>query len=157
MSDQSNTPSRSMATRSRRWDPFSVLTEMGSELERLLGGTQRGVVPATAVWIPRVDVYEQDGAIMVEAELPGVKKEDIEVAIEDGELVIRGERKSERRTEEQGYYRMERSYGRFYRRLPLPDDVNPDQIEARFDNGVLNLRIPRQVPAQQEPKKIPIT
>jgi len=130
---------------------------MEAEMERFLGRGQRGVVPATAVWIPRVDVYEQDRAIVVEAELPGVNKDDIEVAVEDGDLIIRGERKSERKVEDQNYYRMERSYGRFYRRIPLPDDVDLNEIEAHFQDGVLMLRVPRQTEQKAQPTKIPIT
>jgi len=103
-----------------------------------------------------MDAYQQDGALIVEAELPGIKKDDLEVSVDDGDLVIRGERKSESKSQEQDFFRMERSYGRFYRRLPLPEGVDATKIEANFTDGVLRLRIPKPATAQTAPKKIPI-
>jgi HSP20 family protein len=156
MSEKTKTATRAMEMQPRRWDPFGMLTEMEAEMERLLGRVPRRLVPTSGVWVPRVDAYEKDGALIVEAELPGIKKEDVEVAIEDGDLVIRGERKSEAKVEEQDYYRMERSYGRFYRRLPLPEGVDANKIEAHFADGVLTLRVPKPVAARPQPTKIPI-
>jgi HSP20 family molecular chaperone IbpA len=74
-------------------------------------------------WDPRMDVYEQDNAVVVEAELPGLKKGDVQIALDDGSLVIRGENKAETEMSDDGYYRNERSFGGFYRRVPLPFDV----------------------------------
>jgi len=149
-------PQRAIETRSRGWDPLGLMTEMQAEMERLFGRSSRQMIPGSAVHVPRMDIYEKDDAIMVEAELPGVKKEDLEVAIEDGDLVLRGEAKSESNVQENDYYRMERNYGRFYRHVPLPDGVDSNKIEACFDDGVLRLKVPKPTASKSEPKKIPI-
>jgi HSP20 family protein len=91
---------------------------------------------------------------VVEAELPGVQKEDTEVTLEQGDLVIRGERKAREESKEQHYYRMERSYGTFHRRIPLPFEVKPEQITANFKDGVLEVQVPK--PPQEQPKPKPI-
>jgi HSP20 family protein len=92
---------------------------------------------------PRIDVVEENDALRVTAELPGMGREDLHVAIEDGALVLRGEKKLESRQDEQGCYRIERAFGRFERTVPLPADVDLDRVEAHFDKGVLTIRIPK--------------
>lgn len=145
-----------------RWDPFEALDELQEEIDRLwrrawwpapwsLTRPLRRLTRMAETWAPRCDVYEQNGQIVVKAELPGVKKEDIEVSLVEGDLVIRGERKAESEVKEEDYYRMERSYGSFYRRLALPADVKADEIQARYQDGVLEVRIPKP-----STKKIPI-
>ena len=108
-------------------------------------------------WAPTVDVYEKDNTVTVKAELPGVKKEDIDVTLEQGDLVIRGERKAESEVKEDNYYRMERSYGTFYRRIPLPFEVKAEQSTAQYKDGVLEVRVPRPAHEQPQPQKIPLT
>lgn len=103
----------------------------------------------TAMWTPRVDVFEKNGDLVVKAELPGAKKEDIEVTLDQGDLVIRGERKAESEVKEEDYYHMERSYGSFYRRLPLPFETTAEQIQATYSGGVLEVHIPKP---RTEPK-----
>ncbi len=157
-------PVRREERRLRRWDPFELLEEMEAEMERFwrrwpCGGWPR--LPrrreeGAITWTPSVDVYEKNGELVVKAELPGVKKEDIEVLLEDGDLVIRGERKAEREVKEEDYYRMERLYGSFYRRLPLPDEAQADKIQANYTDGVLEVRIPLQAKQKAEPKRIEI-
>ena len=93
---------------------------------------------------------------MIKAELPGVNKEDIDLSIDQGELVIRGERKSEERTEETNYVRMERSYGSFYRRLPLPKGVTEDDISATQADGVLEVRIRQPESERETTRRIPV-
>lgn len=167
MSEKSSVPAKATEMRPRRWDPFALLSEMEAEMERLFNERwpitpfvparlARRLLPSTEVWTPRADIFEQDGALVVKAELPGVKKEDIEVAVEDGDLVIRGERKAEEKVEEKDYYRMERFYGSFYRRIPLPEGTDPEKIEANYQDGVLTVRVPKAAATQPEPKKIPI-
>jgi HSP20 family protein len=95
-----------------------------------------------------MDVYQKNGTLMITAELPGLKPEDVEVTVEDGDLIIKGERKAEKEVKEKDYYRMERSYGEFYRRQPLPEGIKPEQITATFADGVLHVTIP----ASPEPK-----
>ena len=103
---------------------------------------------------PRVELSENDKEIRVMAELPGMEEKDIEISLDDHQLVIRGEKKSETSDEERGY--SERSYGRFERRIGLPSQIDEDKVEAAFRNGVLTVRIPRTPEAAKGRKTIPI-
>jgi HSP20 family protein len=94
-----------------------------------------------AKWTPQAELMRRDNELIVRLDLPGVKKEDIKVDIEDHKLVIHGERRDEMEDKREGYYRSERTYGSFYRAIPLPDDVKTDKAEAFFDNGVLEVKI----------------
>lgn len=117
-------------------------------------------MPATArnsvARAPRMDAYDKDNAIIVQAELPGLKKEDVSVEVQGEDLIIRGQSKAESEINENDYYRSERSFGSFYRRMALPTGVKPDQIQAKLLDGVLEVRIPRPAAAKPETKKIPI-
>ena len=104
-----------------------------------------------------MDVFEKNGHLIVKAELPGVNKEDVKVEMDDGDLVIDGERKAESEVREQDYYRMERTYGSFHRRLPIPLDVKPEQIKATYSDGVLEIQIPKPARTSPEPKKINVS
>jgi HSP20 family protein len=158
MSEKSTAPAKVEEARPRRWDPFERLAQVQAEFDRFLGERWplRRMAELPGAWAPRADVYAQNGAIVVKVELPGVNKQDIDVAIEDGDLVVRGERKSEEKVEEKDFYRMERSYGSFYRRLPLPEGVTAEQIEATFADGVLQVKVPKPVTKESTPKKIAI-
>ena len=151
----------------RRWDPFEMFDEMQQQMARLWGQAfplmprpvsrpLRRMALAPTMWTPSVDVYEKDGNLVVKAELPGMKKEDIEVALDQGDLVIRGERKAESEVKEENYYRVERAYGSFYRRIPLPFEVKPEQIMASYNDGVLEVRIPKPAQEQSRPQRIPL-
>lgn len=105
-------------------------------------------------WKPKVDMYEKDNNLIVEAEIPGAKKEDIEVKIKDNSIIIKGEVKREEEKKEENYYRSERFYGRFERVLPLPTDVKLEEAKASFENGVLKLTIPKV--AQEKEIKLEI-
>ena len=153
--------------RLRRWDPFEMFDDLQEEMARLWGQAfplmprpvsrpLRRMAQAPTMWTPSVDVYEKDGNLVVKAELPGMKKEDIEVALDQGDLVIRGERKAESEVKEENYYRVERAYGSFYRRIPLPFEVKPDQITASYNDGVLEVRIPRPAQERPQPQRIPL-
>lgn len=104
-----------------------------------------------------MDVYEKDNALFVKAELPGLKKEDVQVEVEGEDLVIRGESKTESEVKDGDYYRSERSFGSFYRRLPLPAGVTSEQIQATLKDGVLEVRVPKPTEAAPEVKKITVT
>jgi HSP20 family protein len=107
--------------------------------------------------LPRTDVAEKDHTLIITAELPGVKKEDVQVELQDGALVIRGETHVNEQIKDEDYVRMERSYGSFYRRLPLPFEAKVDQVQASLDNGVLEICIPEPAESQQpKPTQIPI-
>jgi len=107
------------------------------------------------VW-PQVDMDETDEAIRVTAELPGVDKDSIDVAVTDDRVTIRGEKNQEEERKGRGYYKLERSYGAFQRSFYLPCEVETDQVEASFKNGVLTIRLPKTASAREGIKKIPV-
>ena len=152
----------------RHWDPFEMFDDLQHEMLRWWGQAfplmprplsrpLRRMALAPTMWSPSVDVYEKDNTLMVKAELPGVKKEDIALTLDQGDLVIRGERKAEHEVKEEQYYWMERSYGSFYRRIPLPSGVKTDQITATYTDGVLVVRIPEPAQGQPQAQKVPLT
>jgi HSP20 family protein len=162
-------PEKVPATNERKLrirDPFDMFEDFQQEISRLWG--QRPLlVPrpltrplarmAESEWAPRMDVYEKDGDLVIKAELPGVKKEDIKVEIEGGDLVVRGERKAESEVREDDYYRIERTYGTFYRRLPIPFDAKSDQIKASYNDGILEIKVPKPAEMAPEAKKITVS
>jgi HSP20 family protein len=120
-------------------EPWGLLNRLNRELDGFVG-TPAG----TVAFIPAVDVHEEKDRFVVKADLPGVKPEDIEVTAEKGILTLRGERKSEKPENTEGYERLERVSGSFTRRFALPENVQADAIKARFVNGVLEVAIPKQ-------------
>lgn len=105
---------------------------------------------------PQTDVFEQDGNLVVSAELPGIPKEEITITLQQGDLIIQGEHKTEEETKEKDYYRMERRYGGYYRRIPLPFEVQAGQIKAKYTDGVLEVRIPKPTGQPAEMAKIAV-
>jgi HSP20 family protein len=151
---KTTTPAKAEDRRLRLLDPFGIAEELRDEMLRLWG--QRPLLTprplahqAEGQWAPRIDVYQKSGALIVKAEVPGMKKEDIKVEMDDGDLVVSGERKSESEVREEDYYRVERAYGSFYRRLQIPFEVKTEQIKANYKDGVLEIEIPK--PAQVTP------
>jgi HSP20 family protein len=120
-------------------EPWSLLTRLNRDLDGFLGTPGN-----TVAFIPAVDVHEEKDRFVVQADLPGVKPEDIEVTAEKGILTLRGERKIEKKAEAEGYERLERVSGSFTRRFQLPENVQADAIKARFVHGVLEVAIPKQ-------------
>jgi HSP20 family protein len=150
----------------RRLGPFEMLNALRDEMDRFWRDPLRvgplafpfgSVTTSANEFMPRVDVYEQDNTIVVTAELPGLTKDDVQVELDDDGLVIRGKTQAQREVKEDAYYRAERSFGAFFRRLPVPFEVQPEQIRASMTDGVLEVRIPRPVESRTEPKKIPVT
>lgn len=138
-----------------RYEPFRLLEQLQRELERSFGteGNEEGAV-ATAQWRPAVDIKEENDRFCIHADLPGVKPEDLEVTMEQGVLTIKGERKSETKSEKEGYKRVERVWGSFYRRFTMPDTADADKISAKMKDGELEIVIPKK-PAVL-PKKITV-
>jgi len=138
-------------------NPFELMRRFTEEMDRAFGdfGLTRGGGGQTAMWVPNVEVFERDNHLIVRAELPGVNNEDVRVELTDAGLVIQGERKSEHEERREGVYLSERSYGEFYRLIPLPEDAQADQAQARFNNGVLEISIPL-AESQQRRRSIPI-
>lgn len=124
------------------------------ELEELLARSP--ALTQAAQWSPQIEVLERDDSLLVRADLPGVKREDLEVNVENDVLTIRGQRRQEHRETEGGYRRSERSYGTFYRQIPLPDDVDPSQIEASYQDGVLEVTVPSPRDTQRGRRRIDI-
>jgi HSP20 family protein len=138
-----------------RYEPWSLLNQLQRELQRTHEGENGEGSTATAEWAPAVDIKEEPDKFFLQADLPGVKPEDIEISMENGVLTIKGEKKTETESEREGYKRVERKYGSFYRRFSLPDTANPDGISAKSNNGVLEIVIPKREAVQ--PKKINVT
>ena len=135
-------------------DLFSLRREMDELMENFFG--RRGRVTDGFVWAPVCNVWEEDNALHVEAELPGLTKDEIHVAVENGVLTISGEKREERREgkPESAFHLYERHYGRFERALTLPTNVEPDKIRARYENGVLEVTLPKTEEAK--PRQIQI-
>ena len=132
-------------------NPFALMGRFTEEMDRVFGGATAG----TELWSPAVEMKEVNGKLLVSAELPGLKKEDIKVQVTEEDLVLEGERKQEKQEEREGYYHSERSYGRFYRSIPLPDGAQLDKTSAEFTDGVLKITIP--IPkAKQKSRDIPV-
>jgi HSP20 family protein len=108
-------------------------------------------------WSPSVDISENDDNIVVNAEIPGMNKEDINVSVRDDTLTIKGEKKREREEEEENYHVVERSYGRFQRSFTLPDNVKSDDIKANYKDGVLNITIPKTEEAKSKELKVDVS
>lgn len=143
-----------------RWDPTRELDVLQSDMNRLFDtffqgrGANRVSGGAMQRWIPPMDLTEADGEYVVRADLPGLTREDIEIEVKDDVLTISGERKSEHHDSGEGFYRVERSFGRFSRSLDLPAGVDATSVMAEFDNGVLEVRIPK--PEEHQPTKVQI-
>ena len=105
---------------------------------------------------PSIDIYEEGDDVVVKAELPGMKKEDIEVNLSDDSITISGEKKKEEKVERKGYFRHERSYGSFARSFSLPSEVRTDDAKAEFRDGVLEIRVPKTEEAKKRVKKVTI-
>lgn len=115
------------------------------------------LAPKGAGWLPSSDVYRSNGNLVVRADLPGLGKDDVAVRIEDGFLVIEGARREEKKEEDKGYYWSECSYGSFYRRVPLPDEVDVKKISAKVHDGVLEVTVPVPAVESKAVKQIEVT
>ncbi|EEA01420.1 heat shock protein Hsp20 [Burkholderia sp. H160] len=111
---------------------------------------------SSARFQPRIDVVDEGQVLRVTAELPGMERDDLNVTVEDGALVLRGEKKQDVRSEEDGCYRLERAYGSFVRTIPMPDNADPEHTLAKFDNGVLTLTVPKSEPSRTAGRTIDI-
>jgi HSP20 family protein len=136
-------------------NPFSVMRRMTDEMDRAFAEFSGSNGDSSNLWTPAIEVSQRDGQLIVRADLPGMKPEDVKVEVADGALTIEGERKFEHEEDRGSMHRTERRYGRFYRMLPLPEDANVQQAQAKFENGVLQVTVP--VPAQQTNRRqIPV-
>jgi HSP20 family protein len=146
-----------------RWDPFQDLRSAQDEMAQMspmlahplgLHAQQASGRATTTAWAPAVDISERKDAYLVTVELPGLKAEDLDITLEDGLLTIQGERQFTQESAEQQFHRVERRYGSFRRSITLPSQVQADAIEASFENGVLEVVVPKAEEAK--PKKISV-
>lgn len=147
-------------------DSFALLRQMTSELdwvfERPFGTAFRWPTvqgfgfAETAHWAPRIDVFERDNRLVTQVDLPGVEKEDVKVEVTNGYLSIFGERKAEKEDKKDNVYRCERSYGSFYRAVPLPEGAKLEDVRATFSNGVLEVSVPLPPKTQGKPRAVQI-
>ena len=142
----------------RRVDPFRELRVLQHRFDRLFGDAivrraEEGEdKPLRASWVPAIDVHENEQEITLRAELAGLSRDEVDLTIDKDRLTLQGEKKLEKEDADGDYRRVESRYGSFYRSLPLPDSVDQEKVEARFDNGVLNIVLPKSKAAK--PKRI---
>ena len=154
-------------------NPFAAMRRMHEDMDQLfaqaLGGVGGGLMAGGAsglgigslrsgmqAWSPAIEVKQQGNDLVVCAELPGMKPEEVQVELHQNELVIQGERRQEESSTQGGIHRTERRYGRFYRAIPLPEGVNAEQAQARFQNGMLEVTVPLPQQQQSRRRQIPV-
>ena len=141
-----------------RYQPWGMLNQLHREINHVFEPRQTAANSsdvASRDWSPAVDIQETKTAFVIKADIPGVDPKDIEMHMEDGVLSIHGEREAEKKEASEGYKRVERTHGSFYRRFSLPDTTNADKINASSKHGVLEITIPKQEKLQ--PRKIEIS
>ena len=146
-----------------RWDPIREIDSLQGEMNRLFSSffdtpTTRGNDNATMAtarrWIPAMDLVETGEHFVLKADLPGITESDVHIEVENDVLTVAGERKTEHEEKHEGYYRLERATGVFSWSLTLPEGIDPESVRATFDNGVLEVRIPK--PVQAKPRRVQI-
>jgi len=140
-----------------RWDPTREVDSLQSEVNRLFD-TFFGGRPASGAlrrWVPPMDLVETDDHLVLRADLPGLDVDDVNIEVKDGVLTVSGERKAEHEERADGFYRVERAFGGFSRSMSLPQDVDAERIDASFDKGVLEVRIPK--PEERKPHRVEIS
>jgi HSP20 family protein len=142
------------ALASRSASPFSMLERFADEMDRVFenfgfGGLRSrqsgrgfGLLSGEDIWTPELEIFHRNSELVIRADLPGLTKDDVKVDVSDNQVIIEGERQRQHEEEREGVFRSERSYGRFYRAIPLPEGVIADQAKATFKNGVLEVTIP---------------
>ena len=145
-----------MATTLTRWDPFQQLAQVQREMDRILGRTW----PASGrqdlvAWLPTTDIEQTEDAIVFKLDLPNMTKDDVSIEVHGRTLTISGERREEKEENHEGYLARERSFGRFSRSFLLPEDIDEDDITARFQQGQLTVSVPR--PKVETPRRVEIT
>lgn len=141
-----------------RWDPFRDLMTLRGKMNSIFEdasasrGEEKDLVASS--WTPSVDIFETEDEVVLTAELPGIKDENIDIKVEDNTLTLKGERKFEKDINEDSYHRIERAYGSFYRSFSLPHYIKQDKIKAENDFGVLKIKMPKK--HESKPHKVKI-
>ena len=142
-----NNPQTELSRRATVANPFSLMRRFGEDMEQLFDEFGFGRFTPTgfhqiAAWTPQVEVQERDGQLVIRADLPGVNKDNVQIELRDDSVVLRGERQEEHKEEREGFFSTERTYGSFYREIPLPQNVDTSKAEATFRDGVLEITMP---------------
>ncbi len=145
---------RSLARRPIQ-DLFSIHNDMSRFFDQWYRPTRYRAESETLDWMPVVDILEADGHVEIRAEIPGLSEQDVQVAVTDDVLTLKGEKTQESEDKDQKYHRVERSYGRFQRSFTLPANLDPEDIKAKFTHGVLTVSIPKV--KEVEPKEVQIS
>jgi HSP20 family protein len=141
-----------------RWDPFRELSTIQDRMNRLFQDAytpSREDALSTAAFSPPTDVYEDENHITLKLEVPGIDEKDLDIRVENNNLIIRGERKLEKEEKQENFRRVERQYGTFVRSFALPASVDPDNVKADYDKGILSITLPKR--AEAKPKQIQVT
>ena len=141
-----------------KWDPFRNITTLQDRINRLFEDAfphKKDDDDMACAWRPMVDIYENASGIIIQADLPGVKKEDVSVEVKENVLTIQGERFSDEQADDEDYYRRERGCGTFERSFTLRSAIAPDSIKASFKDGVLRVEIPK--PEVEKPKQVKVS
>jgi HSP20 family protein len=138
-----------------RWEPFRELASFQNEMSRWMNGLFDGPGRVTQNWVPALDVWETDSEVVYAFDLPGIPQEKISIEVKDDTLTVTAEREKTEESSNDGFYRYERRYGTFARAVGLPQGVDEDQISASYDNGVLEVRVPK--PEEQKPRRIALS
>lgn len=148
-----------------KFDPFRDVNQFQNTLNRLFTNWEpRFVAPrfetndelmTSGNFVPAVDIYEDEHALRLKFEVPGIDQKDLDIRLENNTLTVRGERKLEKEEKQENFHRIERSYGSFVRSFTLPNTVEVEKVKADYENGVLNLTLPKK--AEAKPKQIKVT
>lgn len=145
-----------------KWNPFRELEDVSNRLNTIFGRlpvrveSEREML-GVSDWTPSVDISETDTAYLIKGEIPGVKKEDIKVTVEDGMISMRGERHQEKEDKGEKFHRIERSYGSFMRSFRVPDDADESAVKAEFKDGMISVTLPKSEKARNKPRAIEIS
>jgi len=138
-----------------RWDPFRDVLALQNRMNSLFQDFNRGEGDvSTAAFVPPVDIYEDEHKIVLKLEVPGMKENELDIQLENNVLTVRGERRFEKEEKEQNFHRIERRYGSFYRSFTIPNTVNPENVKASYEAGVLKLELEKR--AEAKPKQIKV-
>jgi HSP20 family protein len=144
-----------------RFDPFRDIAILQDRMNRLFndsvsGRAREDDLMSRGTWMPAVDIYEDEGGLVLKAELPDIVREDIDVSVENNTLTIRGERKLANEIKQENFHRIERAYGKFVRQFSLPPTVDSTKIAADYKNGVLSVRLPMREEAKPRTVKVDV-
>lgn len=142
------------------WTPFNRLASLREEMNRLLDGSLAQFASGTGLfggWSPTVDVFQDKDNVLIKAELPGMKKEDIDITFQEGMLTICGERKQEAESKEGDVFRSERFFGKFHRTISMPTKVEADKIQATYKDGILCVQLPKAAEAKAKQIEVSVS